>query len=127
MTKDSSPESPSDEASPEQAAAPQPAAPQPAAPQPAAPQPVAPQPAPPPQPPKNQLRRRIEARMAELEAALERLGEDPARQKQARAIYMALKGARDSMSPGTGAMGPMEAAQMTRWLASTEHLGKTES
>ena len=78
-------------------------------------------------PPKNQLRRRVEARMAELEAALERLGEDPARQKQARAIYMAIKGARDSMSPGTGAMGPMEAAQMTRWLASTEHLGKTEA
>lgn len=106
MSKDSSPETPSDEAPPAQAA---------------------PQPAPQPQPFKNQLRRRVEARMAELEAAMERLGEDPARQKQARAIYLALKGARDSMSPGTGAMGPMEAAQMTRWLASTEHLGKTEA
>lgn len=65
--------------------------------------------------------------MAELEAVLERVGDNPARQKQARAIYMALKGARDSMSPGTGAMGPMEAAQMTRWLSSTENLGKSES
>lgn len=107
MSKDSSPESPSDEAPPAQ--------------------PAVPQAPPPPQPFKNQLRRRVEARMAELEAAMERLGEDPARQKQARAIYLALKGARDSMSPGTGAMGPMEAAQMTRWLASTEHLGKTEA
>lgn len=72
-------------------------------------------------PPKSQLRRRVEERMAELEAALEKLAEDPAKQKQARAIAMALKGANDWMTP-SGQMGPMEAAQMSRWLVSTQYL-----
>lgn len=72
-------------------------------------------------PPKSQLRRRVEERMAELAAALEKLAEDPAKQKQARAIAMALKGANDWMTP-SGQMGPMEAAQMSRWLVSTQYL-----
>ena len=78
-----------------------------------------------PAPPKSQLRRRLEERIAELEAALEKVAEDPARQKQARAIAMALKGVHDWMTPGGGAMGPMESAQMSRWLESTKYLGQS--
>lgn len=80
-------------------------------------------PAAPAGPPKNQLRRRVEARIAELEAELERLGDDPSKQKQSRAIYMALKGVHDSMSAESANVGRMEAAQMTRWLDSVRYLG----
>lgn len=73
-------------------------------------------------PPKNQLARRVAARIAQLEEALERFGDDPAKQKQARAIRLALKGAHDSMNLRGDKMGPMEAAQMTRWLESTQYL-----
>lgn len=79
-------------------------------------------PAAPAGPPKSQLRRRVDARIAELEAALERFGDDPAKQKQARAIQMALKGAHDSMNLGAERVGAMEAALMTRWLESTQYL-----
>lgn len=73
-------------------------------------------------PPKSQLRRRVDARLAELEAALERLDDDPAKHKQIRAIQMALKGAHDSMNLNGTRAGHMEAAQMTRWLESTQYL-----
>lgn len=79
-------------------------------------------PAAPAGPPKSQLRRRVDARIAELEAALQRFGDDPAKQKQARAIQMALKGAHDSMNLGAERVGAMEAALMTRWLESTQYL-----
>lgn len=74
-------------------------------------------------PPKNQLRRRVEARIAELEAELERLGDDPAKHRQIRAIHIALKGVHDSMSQESANVGRMEAAQMSRWLDSTKYLG----
>ena len=73
-------------------------------------------------PPKNQLRRRVDARIAKLETALERLSDDPANHKQVRAIVEALKGARNSMNLNGDHMGSMEAAQMARWLESTQHL-----
>lgn len=72
--------------------------------------------------PKNQLIRRVEARIALLEGALERLGDDPAKQKQARAIQMALKGARDSMNLGADRVSSMESQLMARWLESTQYL-----
>jgi hypothetical protein len=75
-----------------------------------------------PPPPKNQLRRRVEARIAELEAELERLGDDPAKHKQIRAIRAALKGVHDTMSLNSANVGTMEAAQMTRWLESVRYL-----
>lgn len=84
-------------------------------------------PAAPASPPKNQLARRVAARIAQLEAALDRLGDDPEKQKQARAIRMALKGAHDSMNLRGDKMGPMEAAQMTRWLESTQYLAVPSS
>jgi hypothetical protein len=74
-------------------------------------------------PPKNQLRRRVETRIAELEAELARIGDDPTKHKQSRAIYMALKGVHDSMSASSENVGRMEAAQMSRWLDSTKYLG----
>ena len=74
-------------------------------------------------PPKNQLRRRVETRIAELEAELARIADDPTKQKQSRAIYMALKGVHDSMSASSENVGRMEAAQMSRWLDSTKYLG----
>lgn len=80
---------------------------------------------PPAGPPKSQLRRRLEERIAELEAALEKIAEDPAKQKQARAIAMALKGVHDWMTPGGAPMGPMESAQMSRWLETTKYLGQS--
>lgn len=77
-------------------------------------------------PPKNQLARRVEARIKELETAFESAQDDPARQKQARAIALALKGARDSMNLRGDHMGPIEARQMTRWLESTQYLVPTK-
>ena len=74
-------------------------------------------------PPKSQLRRRVETRIAELIAELERISEDPAKHKQMRAIQMALKGVHDSMSEQAENVGRMEAAQMSRWLDSTKYLG----
>lgn len=75
-------------------------------------------------PPKSQLRRRVEARIAELEAVLERLGDDPSKHRQIRAIHLALKGIHDSISPDGSSVGRMEAAQMSRWLDSTRYLGE---
>src|SRR3954468_5765923 len=74
-------------------------------------------------PPKNQLRRRVETRIAELIAVLERLGDDPTKHKQIRAIHLALKGVHDTMSENSETVGRMEAAQMSRWLDSTKYLG----
>ena len=79
----------------------------------------APQPA---GPPKSQLRRRVDARLAELQAALEQLDGDPAKSKQISAIKLALKGAHDTMNLSSTRAGHMEAAQMTRWLESTQYL-----
>jgi hypothetical protein len=64
----------------------------------------------------------VEARIKELETAFESVKDDPAKQKQARALALALKGARDSMNLRGDRMGPLEAVQMTRWLASTQYL-----
>lgn len=85
-----------------------------------------PAPAAPAGPPKSQLRRRVEARITELEAAVEKLSADPSKHKQVRAILLSLKGVHDWMGPDTEKMGPLEAAQMSRWLASVAHLGITE-
>ena len=74
-------------------------------------------------PPKSQLRRRVETRIAELVAELERLNDDPTKHKQIRAIHLALKGVHDSMSENSENVGRMEAAQMSRWLDSTKYLG----
>lgn len=83
--------------------------------------------APPPGPPKSQLRRRVDARLAELEATLERIDGDPAKQKQISAIRLALKGAHDTMNLSGNRAGHMEAAQMTRWLENTQYLLGTKS
>jgi hypothetical protein len=74
-------------------------------------------------PPKNQLRRRVETRIAQLIAELERLNDDPAKHKQIRAIHLALKGVHDTMSESSENVGRMEAAQMSRWLDSVKYLG----
>lgn len=87
-----------------------------------APAPTAPAPA--AGPPKSQLRRRVEERIAELEAVLAKVGDDPAKHKQARAIAMAIKGAHDWMNPSNEKMGPLESAQMSRWLVSTQYLSQ---
>lgn len=92
--------------------------------EPTAPAATAAAPAPAAGPPKSQLRRRVEERMAELEAVLEKIGEDPAKQKQARSIAMALKGVHDWMTPSGGPVSPMESAQMARWLESSKYLGQ---
>lgn len=73
-------------------------------------------------PPKNQLRRRVETRIAELIAELDRLGDNPAMHKKIRAIQMSLKGVHDTMSEMSENVGRMEAAQMSRWLDSTKYL-----
>lgn len=83
--------------------------------------------APPPGPPKSQLRRRVDVRLAELEAALARLDGDPEKRQQASAIRLALKGAHDTMNLSGTRAGHMEAAQMTRWLESTQYLLGTKS
>lgn len=74
-------------------------------------------------PPKSQLRRRVEARIAELIAELERMGDDPTKHKQIRAIHLALKGVHDTMSENSENVGRMEAATMSRWLDSVKYLG----
>jgi hypothetical protein len=91
------------------------------------PEQTAPQEQPPAGPPKSQLRRRVDARIAELEAVLERLNDDPAKHKQIRAIHMALKGAHDTMNLSSNRTGHMEAQLMTRWLESTQYLTGTKS
>jgi len=75
-------------------------------------------------PPKNQLRRRVETRIAELIAELERIGDDPSKHKQMRAIQLSLKGVHDTMSESSENVGRMEAAAMSRWLDSTKYLGR---
>lgn len=77
-------------------------------------------------PPKSQLRRRVDARIAELEAELARLDDDPAKRTKISAIRQALKGAHDSMNLDSAHTGHMQAGTMTRWLASTQYLVSTK-
>jgi hypothetical protein len=73
--------------------------------------------------PKNQLARRVAARISDLEASLGRLlGDDPTSEKRRANIHRALKAAQDSMNLNAERMGPMEAALMSRWLESTQLL-----
>jgi hypothetical protein len=71
---------------------------------------------------KSQLRRRVESRMSEMEAALGQLATDAAHESRARDITTALEGAKGSISGGWDHVGEMEAAQLAHWLESTKFL-----
>jgi len=72
---------------------------------------------------KEQLRQRVEARMAEMAAALPGLrGGDAAHQRRARDIEAAMQAAQGSTSGGWDRVGEMEAAQLSHWLETTTDL-----
>lgn len=74
-----------------------------------------------------QLRRRVEARMQELEAALERLGGDGKQEARIHGLETELQAARDNIGGGWEHVGAVEAAQLSRWLERTEFLAADET
>jgi hypothetical protein len=74
---------------------------------------------------KNQLRRRVEVRLDEMDAAVARLGGDATHQDRVRTIEAALQAGRGSVSGGWGLVGQMEAAQLAHWLETTKYLAAT--
>ena len=72
-------------------------------------------------PKREQLHRRVEERVGELEAALAQL-DGQANEERARAIRTALESAQDHMSGGWEHVGEMEAAKLSHWLGTTADL-----
>jgi hypothetical protein len=74
---------------------------------------------------KEELHTRVEARLAEMAAALVQLGGDATNQKRAGDIEAAMQAAQGSMSGGWDRVGEMEAAQLAQWLESSQNIGLT--
>lgn len=71
---------------------------------------------------KEQLHRRVDDRVAELEAALAQLCDAAATSERAQALKTALQLARDNTGSGWEHVGEMEAARLSQWLATTAPL-----
>lgn len=78
---------------------------------------------------KEQLRRRVDARIAELETERTQLAADDPKGERAQAVENALQAVRDAVGGSWENVGHMEAAQLAQWLTSTEslYLAKAES
>ena len=74
---------------------------------------------------KEQLHHRVSVRMAELEAALAQLEGRQSHGERALAIATSIDTAKASMSGGWERVGEMEAAQLSKWLQTSEDLRVT--
>lgn len=74
---------------------------------------------------KSQLRARVEQRLSELQAALSRPTSSTMSRSWAQNIQDAIATAQASLSGGWEHVGEVEAAQLSRWLETTENVGVT--
>lgn len=74
---------------------------------------------------KEQLHHRVSVRMAELEEALAQLEGRQSHGERALAIATSIDTAKASMSGGWERVGEMEAAQLSKWLQTSEDLRVT--
>jgi hypothetical protein len=78
-----------------------------------------------PQGHRQQLHERVDSRLAELAAELERCQGDQAHSEHAQAITAAIQVAGSTMAGGWDRVGEQEAAQLAGWLTTTEDLQVT--
>jgi hypothetical protein len=71
---------------------------------------------------KDQLRRRVETRVAELQAALAQMQGQEHNKERILALQTELQIVADAVSGGWEHVGAMEALHLSKWLASTELL-----
>lgn len=71
---------------------------------------------------KDQLRRRVEARLVELELALSQLEGGKSNNERCNAISTALQAVKNDAESGWDKVGEVEAAHLSRWLEQTEYL-----
>jgi hypothetical protein len=71
---------------------------------------------------KDQLHRRVTARLTELESALANLKEAALQSEYAKALRSEIDIAKDTMSGGWEHIGEIEAAQLSQWLKSSQYL-----
>jgi hypothetical protein len=71
---------------------------------------------------REQLRRRVQSRLAELEATRAALAGQDGCSKRVQAIETELQVARHSMSGGWEHVGQMEAVKLSHWLTNTTNL-----
>lgn len=74
---------------------------------------------------KEQLHKRVEERLSELQVALDQLDAPMAKGERGRALAEAIATARSSMSGGWDRVGEVEAAHLANWLSTTEGLRVT--
>lgn len=71
---------------------------------------------------REQLHRRVQSRLQELEEARSQLAGQDHNKERARAIDTELQVARDAMNGGWEHVGPIEAAHLSQWLTNTGYL-----
>jgi hypothetical protein len=71
---------------------------------------------------RDQLRRRVEARVQDLEASLSSLKSQEGNVERCRALETDLRLAQDCMAGGWDKVGEIEAAKLTQWLDSTQSM-----
>jgi len=75
--------------------------------------------------PRDQLRRRVEARVGELEASLSTLKSQQGNAERVSALETELQLAKDNTTGGWDKVGEVEAAKLSQWLEGTQSMTET--